>query len=73
MKKHQTIAGFVALVLVAAAATAAAATMRSTASSAHLPIAPHGIMLNELTVDVNKLATEEFDDQSFVFSAGTKH
>jgi hypothetical protein len=72
MKKHQTITGFVAVVLLAAAATAAAATMRSTAPSAHLPIAPAGMMLNELPVDVNKLPTEEFDDQSFVFSAGTK-
>jgi hypothetical protein len=72
MNKHQTITGFVAVVLVAAVATAGAATMRSTASSAHLITAPHGIMLNELTVDVNKLPTEEFDDQSFVFSAGTK-
>ena len=72
MTTHQTITGFVAVVLVAAAATAAAATMRSTASSAHLPMAPAGIMLNELSVDVNKLPNEEFDDQSFVFSAGTK-
>ena len=29
MKKHQVIAGFVAVILVAAAATATAATMRS--------------------------------------------
>ncbi|HKH00416.1 MAG TPA: hypothetical protein VKB08_06815 [Bradyrhizobium sp.] len=73
MQKHQSITGFVAVVLLAAAATAAAATMRSPAPSAHLSIAPAGIMsLKELAVDVNKLPIEEYDDQSLVFSAGTK-
>jgi len=70
MKKHQSITGFVAVILLAAAATAA---MRSPAPSAHLSISPAGIMsLKELAVDVNKLPIEEFDDQSLVFSAGTK-
>jgi hypothetical protein len=70
MKKHQTITGFVAVVLLVAAATATAATMRS-APSAHPVIAMAGIMsLKELAVDVNKLAVEEFDDQSLVYSTG---
>jgi len=74
MKKHQMIIGFVAIVLLAAAATATAATMRSPAPSTHFPIAPAGIMsFKELAVDVNKLPIEEFDDQSLVFSTGTKH
>ena len=74
MKKHQTITGFVAVVLLVAAATAAAATMRSPAHSTRLPIAPAGgLLLKELVVDTNKLAIEDFDDQSLVFSTGTKH
>jgi hypothetical protein len=71
MKKHQTITGFVAVVLLVAAATATAGTMRSPARSAHPAIAMAGIMsLKELAVDVNKLAVEEFDDQSLVYSTG---
>jgi len=74
MKKHQTITGFVAVVLLAAAATATAATMRSPAPSSHLPIAPAGMMpFKELGVDVNKLAIEEFDDMSLVYSTGAIH
>ena len=58
------IAGFVAVILVAAAATAA--TMRPASST---QIAPTGsLMLNELTVDVNKLPTEDFEDMSLVYS-----
>jgi hypothetical protein len=72
MKKHQTITGFVAVVLLAAAASATAATTRSPAPSTQ--IAPAGSMLlNELAVDVNKLPIEDFDDQSLVFSTGSKH
>jgi hypothetical protein len=72
MTKHQTITGFVAVVLLAAAATATAATMRSTPT--RLPIATAGtISLKELAVDVNKLAIEEFDDQSLVYSTGNRH
>ena len=68
MKKHQMIASFVAVILVAAAASATAATMRS-ASSTHLAVAPSGsLVLNELTVDVNKLPTEDFEDLSLVYS-----
>ena len=70
MKKHQTITGVAALVLLAAAAT----TLHSPSPSAHLPIAPAGILsLKELAVDVNKLPIEDFDDQSLVFSTRTKH
>ena len=74
MKKHQAIAGFVAAVLLAAAAPATAATMRSPAPSTHLAIAPAGsLALEELAVDVNKLPIEDFDDMSLVYSRGTKH
>ena len=74
MKTHQTITGFVAVVLLAAVATATAATMRSQASSSHPVVAPAGFMsIKELGVDVNKLATEEFDDLSLVYSTGTRH
>ena len=65
MKKHQMIAGFVAVVLVAAAATATAATTRPASSTQFAPTG--SLMLNELTVDVNKLPTEEFEDMSLVF------
>jgi hypothetical protein len=72
MKKHQTIIGFVAVVLLAAAATATAASMRSPVPSTQ--IAPAGIMsLTELAGDVNKLPIEEFEDMSLVYSTGTKH
>ena len=68
MKKHQLIASLFAVILVAAAASATAATMRS-ASSTHLAVAPSGsLVLNELTVDVNKLPTEDFEDLSLVYS-----
>jgi hypothetical protein len=74
MKKHQTITGFVAVVLLAAVATATAATMRSQASSSRATLAPAGFMsIKELTVDVNKLPIEDFDDMSLVYSTGTKH
>jgi hypothetical protein len=74
MKKHQTITGFVAVVLLAAVATATAATMRSQAPSSRANLAPSGFMsIKELAVDVNKLAIEDFDDMSLVYSTGTKH
>lgn len=65
MTKHRTITGFVAVALLAAAATAA--TMRPHASSTDSILAS-GMTLKELTVDVNKLSTEDFDDQSMVYS-----
>ena len=67
MTKHRTITGFVAVALLAAAATAA--TMRPHASSTDSILASGRMMtLKELTVDVNKLSTEDFDDQSMVYS-----
>ena len=66
MTKHRTITGFVAVALLTGAATAA--TLRPLPSQHHNASA--GIMsLSELKVDVNKLATDDYDDQSFVYSA----
>jgi len=67
MTKHRTITGFVAVALLAVAATAA--TTRAPPSKNH-PNAPGGLMsLSELKIDVNKLATDNYDDQSLVYSA----
>jgi hypothetical protein len=67
MTKHRTITSFVAVALLAVAATAAA--LRPLPSKNH-PDASAGLMsMSELTVDVNKLATDNYDDQSFVYSA----
>ena len=67
MTKHRTITSFVAVALLAVAATAA--TLRPPPSKNH-PAASAGIMsLSELKTDVNKLATDDYDDQSFVYSA----
>jgi hypothetical protein len=67
MTKHRTITGFVAVALLGVAATAA--TLRPLPSKNH-PNASAGIMsLSELATDVNKLATDNYDDQSFVYSA----
>lgn len=65
MTKHRTIAGFVTVALLAAAATAA--TMRSPSTDRAIAFA--GVAsLKDATADVNKLPIEDFDDQSFVFS-----
>jgi hypothetical protein len=73
MTKHQTISGLV-VVAVLAAATTAAATMRSHLASTDRPVAPAGMVLfNTFAADVNKLPTEDFEDQSLVFSTSTKH
>jgi len=67
MTKHRTITGFVAVALIAVAATAA--TLRPLPSKNH-PNASAGIMsFSELRADVNKLAADDYDDQSFVYSA----
>jgi hypothetical protein len=67
MTKHRTITSFVAVALLAVAATAA--TLRPLPSKNH-PNASAGIMsLSELKADVNNLATNDYDDQSFVYSA----
>ena len=60
MTKHRTITGFVAVALLAAAATAA--TMRSPLTDR--AIAPADVAsLKVLTVDENKLRTQEFENQ----------
>jgi len=67
MTRHRRITGFVAVALLAVAATAV--TVRPLASKNH-PNASAGIMsFSELRVDVNKLATDDYDDQSLVYSA----
>jgi hypothetical protein len=67
MTKHRTITGFVAVALLAVAATAA--TLRPLPSKNH-PSVSAGIMsFSELKADVNRLATDDYDDQSFVYSA----
>ena len=67
MTKHRTITGFVAIALLAVAATAV--TLRPLPSKTH-PSASAGIMsFSELKIDVNRLATDNYDDQSFVYSA----
>jgi hypothetical protein len=67
MTKYRTITGFVAIALLAAATTAA--TMRSPSPSTDRLIAPASMMsFKELRVDVNKLPTDDFDDQSLVYS-----
>ena len=67
MTKYRTITGFVAIALLAAATTAA--TMRSPSPSTDRLIAPASMTsFKELRVDVNKLPTDDFDDQSLVYS-----
>ncbi|MBR1280339.1 hypothetical protein [Bradyrhizobium sp. AUGA SZCCT0283] len=67
MPKHRTITSVVAVALLAVTATAA--TLRPVPSKNH-PNASAGIMsFTELTVDVNKLATGDYEDQSFVYLA----
>jgi hypothetical protein len=71
MTKHRRITGFVAFALLALAATTV--NVRSHSRSTNLAIASARMgSLKELTVDVSKLPIEEFDDQSLVFSSGTK-
>jgi hypothetical protein len=67
MTKHLMNAGFVAVALLAVAA----ATTSMQSHSTRPAIASPGISLEELTVDINKLPTQGFDDQSLVFPRGT--
>ncbi|MEH2555035.1 hypothetical protein V1286_002564 [Bradyrhizobium algeriense] len=68
MTKHRTITSFVAVALLAVVATAA--TTRAPLPAKNHPNVVGGIMsLKELAGDVNKLATDDYDDQSFVYSA----
>jgi len=63
MTKHRTITGFVAVALLAVAATAVA--VRS-----HSPSTERIVVASiPAVVDVNKLPTEEYDDQSLVYSS----
>jgi hypothetical protein len=67
MTKHRTITGFVAVALLAAATTVVA--MRAQPSSADRAVASAGMMsIKELTAGAGKLAPDEFDDQSVVYS-----
>ena len=66
MKKRQMISGFVAAILIAAAAVTSAAATRGTPAHAVTPTG--SLMLKELVVDVNKLPTEDFEDLSLVYS-----
>jgi hypothetical protein len=67
MTKHRTITGFVAVALLAVAATAA--TLRPLPSKSHQNASAGIMSFHEFSVDVNKLATDDYDDQSFVYSA----
>jgi hypothetical protein len=66
------ISAFAAVALLAAATT----TLRSRSPSTDGPVGTAGMpSLQELqsATDANKLPTEDFDDQSLVYSTGTKH
>lgn len=66
MTRHRTITGFVAVALLAVAA----ANMRP--HSSDLSIASVGMVsFKELAAGANRLPTEDFDDQSLVYSTGT--
>ena len=67
MTKRRTITSVVAVALLAVAATAA--TLRPPPSKNHLNASAGIMSLSELATDVNKLATDNYDDQSFVHSA----
>jgi hypothetical protein len=67
MTKHRTITGLIAVALLTGAATAA--TLRPLPSKHHPDVSAGIMSLSELKVDVNKLATDDYDDQSFVYSA----
>jgi hypothetical protein len=67
MTKHRTITGFVAVALLTAATTAE--TIKSYSSSADRPAASANAMsIGELTAGAGKLLTDEFDDQSVIYS-----
>lgn len=67
MTKFRTIAGFVTVAL---AVAATAATTRAPLTSKNHPSVPAGIMsLSELAGSSNRLATDDYDDQSLVYSA----
>jgi len=63
MTKHRTFTGSVVVALLAVAATVG--VMRSHSPSTNRTVVAAGT----LTVDVNKLPIEDFEDQSLVFSS----
>ena len=67
MTKHRTIISFAAIALLAVAATAV--TSRPLSSRHHPSTPTRTISISELAGDVNRLATDEYDDQSLVYSA----
>ena len=66
MKTRQMISGFVAVVLIGGAAVTSAAATRW--SPAHAVVTKGSLMLKDIRVYVNKLATDEYEDMSLVFS-----
>ena len=64
MTKHRTITGSVVVALLAVAATVG--VMKSHSPSTNRTVVAAS---NLALVDVNKLPTEEYDDQSLVFSS----
>ena len=65
MKTRQMISGFVAVVLIAGAAVTSAAATRG---HRLMLLSPAGLMLQDIRVDMNKLAIEDYEDMSLVFS-----
>jgi hypothetical protein len=66
MKTRQMISGFVAVVLIAGAAvTSAAATWRS---PPRVAVPDGSLMLKDIKADVSKLAIQDYEDMSLVFS-----
>ena len=66
MITRQMISGFVAAILIAGAAVTSAAATRG--SPAHAAVTSNGLMLQDVRVDMNKLAINEYEDFSLVFS-----
>ena len=67
MKTRQMISGFVAVVLIAGAAVTSAAATRG--SPAHAAVTSNGsLILKDIKTDVSKLAINEYEDMSLVFS-----
>jgi len=61
MRKYRTITGFVAIALLAVVRSYSPSIERSNEPAV-------GISFKEITADVNKLPTDDFDDQSLVYS-----
>ena len=70
MTKHRRITGFIALALLAVVATTT--NVRSHSHKTVLGIASPGLSIAELMVNTKKLPTEDFNDQSLIFSREMK-